>query len=76
MYAFPGENSFAVVLNTEISAWGYSEPDYSKDLVKIEVPVAKQESLTEQFTIELTKAETVQVEIKWSDVLLTIPIGK
>jgi len=76
MYAFPGENSFAVVLNTEISAWGYSEPDYSKDLVKIEVPVAKQESLTEQFTIEFTKAETVQVEIKWSDVLLTIPIGK
>lgn len=76
MYAFPGELTFVVVLNSEISAWGYSEPDYSKDFVKVDVPVVKQETSTEQLTIELVKNESLNAEIKWANVSLTIPIGR
>lgn len=76
MYAIPGEQEFVIVLNTEISAWGYSEPDYTKDIVKINVPVKKEENLTEQFTIEVGKSEDIFIQIKWSDVSLSIPVSR
>ena len=76
MYAIPGESEFVIVLNTEIGAWGYSEPDYSKDLVKINVPVKKEESITEQFTIDINKTDELSILIKWADISLNVPIGR
>jgi hypothetical protein len=74
MYAVPGRDSFQIGLNSELDKWGYSEPDYSLDVLKTSVPVTSN-SPVEQHTISLVKAEDgVNVVIEWSDVKLEIPV--
>lgn len=75
MYAVPGADSFEISLNSEpdISA-AHNEPDYSKDVAKVNVPVQKTEE-TEQLTIEFSDSPSgVNMEIKWDTILLNIPI--
>jgi len=76
MYAFPGEKEFTIVLNSEISAWGYAEPDYSKDVVKVSVPVVTSDSPTEQLTIEAGKSDELFVLIKWDNISISIPVTR
>jgi len=74
MYAFPGEKEFTIVLNSEIGVWGYAEPDYSKDVAKISIPVVRSESTTEQLTIDIDQSNGMAVIVKWADVRLDIPV--
>ena len=76
MYAFPGEKEFTIVLNSEISAWGYSEPDYSKDVIRVQVPLTITESPVEQLTIETGKSNELYIRISWDKVLLSIPVTR
>lgn len=76
MYAFPGEKEFTLVLNSEISAWGYAEPDYSKDVLKVNIPVAISESTVEQLTIEAGKSTDTSILISWDKVSLSIPVTR
>jgi hypothetical protein len=75
MYAVPGAESFEIALNAEpgISA-AHNEPDYSKDVAKIDVPVQTSEE-TEQLTISFSdSAAAVNMDIRWDKILLRIPI--
>lgn len=75
IYAIPGANSFEIRLNSEISFWGYSEPDYAKDILKTQVNVQKTESNVEQLTIRMAEADGgINVIIEWADTRLTIPV--
>jgi hypothetical protein len=76
MYTIPGEKEFTIVLNSEISAWGYAEPDHSKDVVKVSVPVVTAESPTEQLTIEAGKSDELFVLIKWDNISISIPVTR
>jgi hypothetical protein len=77
MYAIPGEKSFVIGLNAELGEWGYSEPDYSRDVVKTDVPVDVLTTPVEQFTITLRKAEAgIDVICDWSTIRLVIPITR
>lgn len=74
MYAIPGASTFEIGLNGELGKWGYSEPDYSQDILKTKVPVQKN-SPVEQHTISLAKSDNgVDVVVEWSDVKLVIPV--
>ncbi|XOV95040.1 MAG: DUF2911 domain-containing protein [Bacteroidota bacterium] len=74
LYAFPGENSFDIGVNTSLNRWGYSEPDYNEEIARFAVPVEKAPQ-TEQFTIDLVNSgQAINFVMKWSDVKLTIPI--
>ena len=76
MYAVPGPDKFEFGLNTELGEWGYSEPDYSKDILKTSVPVERLPTPVEQYTITLGKSgETINAIFDWSDVRLTVPIA-
>jgi hypothetical protein len=75
IYAIPGEENFEVRLNSDISLWGYSEPDYSKDFIKTPVKANKTSSSVEQFTINLTEADGgINMTVEWADTQLVIPI--
>ena len=74
MYAVPGSDDFEISLNSELGNWGYSEPDYSLDVLKTNVPVEKGAHV-EQFTIRFEQSgSNVLVVIEWSDVKVKIPI--
>ena len=75
MYAFPGPESFEIALNSELDVWGYSEPDYSMDILRTKVPVEKGGTPVEQFTIRFEEAASkVLVVCEWSDVKVKIPV--
>lgn len=75
IYAVPGQESFEITLNSEISWWGYSEPDYSKDILKTKVPPQKTQSPVEQFTIRMSESNGgIDIYIEWADVQLVVPV--
>jgi hypothetical protein len=77
MYAVPGSDAFEISLNREVGvSAAHIEPDYSRDVAKIKVPVQRA-PVTEQLTISIdSPTDTVRMDIKWDDVLLRIPIVK
>ncbi len=74
MYAIPGRDSFEVGLNSELGKWGYSEPDYSLDVLKTKVPVEKNAPV-EQHTISLENSDNgINVIVTWAAVKFSVPV--
>ncbi|MEQ8239047.1 MAG: DUF2911 domain-containing protein [Cyclobacteriaceae bacterium] len=75
MYAIPGESTFTIGLNTQVGEWGYFAPDYSLDVVTIEVPVLNND-FTEQHTISLKPQgeNGIDIIVAFEKVKLVIPV--
>ena len=66
IYAFPRKGEMEIRLNSDLRFWGYTEPDYSKDLATVIVPTIPNEHV-EQFTIEAVEAAGgLDLEFTWS----------
>ena len=75
MYSFPGPNSFQVSLKSEIGFSGTSEPDYTKDVVKVDVPVQTSPE-TEPFLINFgNHSPGVNMDFVWDKPLVRVPIN-
>lgn len=76
MYAMPGADSFQISLNTEVDKFfGVQEPDYSRDVVKAEIPVIAGASEIEQFTISFASdAAGINMDMAWDKILVRVPI--
>lgn len=75
MYAIPGENSFEIVLNTEVGKSGANEPDEENDVLRTKVQTQRTGSPVEQFTISLApQNEGMQMVFEWSDTRFVVPI--
>jgi hypothetical protein len=76
MYAVPGANSFQVSLNSELGVFlGVMEPDYTKDVLKVDVPVIQSSTETEQFTINFASDSTgVNMDFVWDKIIVRVPI--
>ncbi len=77
MYAVPGANSFQVSLNSELGVYfAIREPDYTKDVIKVDVPVTAAPNETEQFTISFGSDSTgVKMNLVWDKTQVTVPIA-
>ncbi|MEO9964167.1 MAG: DUF2911 domain-containing protein [Reichenbachiella sp.] len=75
LYAVPNAKSWQVSLNSELGEFGYFEPDYSLDVLKVDVPVSKNAEEMEQFTIQFTNDSTAtQMHMMWDKTRVSIPI--
>lgn len=75
MYAIPGENSFEIVLNTEVGKSGASEPEEENDVLRTKVQTERTGAPVEQFTISLApQNEGMQMVFEWSDTRFVVPI--
>ena len=76
MYAVPGESTFQISLNSEVGVFfGVAEPDYAKDVVKVDVPVMQAPTETEQFTINFASDSTgVNMDFVWDKIIVRVPI--
>jgi len=59
IYAIPGKESWLFGINEVYDRWGLTEPDYSKDVFKIEVPIIYTKNSVEQFTISIERDKIV-----------------
>lgn len=77
LYAIPGLEAFTVGFNGNTGNWGYSEPDYEKDIFTTKIPVTRLNNPVEQFTISLDEIENgVLLTASFSDYSLMIPFKK
>jgi hypothetical protein len=76
MYAVPGPTSFQVSLNSESGVFlAAGEPDYKKDVLKVDVPVITAPTETEQFTINFSSDSSgVKMDFMWDKVMVSVPI--
>jgi hypothetical protein len=76
MYAVPHPTSWQVSLNSELGKFGYFEPNYALDVVKVDAPVTTAPQELEQFTITFDPDSSgVQMNIGWDKTLVQVPIN-
>jgi len=75
MYAVPDREVWEISLNSELGQWGDSEPDYSKDILKVEVPANNDAPEIEKFSINFSGDSTKGfMDFAWDKTLVKIPI--
>ena len=76
MYAVPNISTWHVTLNSELGKFGYFEPNYSLDVVTVDVPVETVPSETEQFTISFdSDSSGVRMNFIWDKTLVRVPVN-
>jgi hypothetical protein len=62
-------------LNSELGKFGYNEPNYSLDVVTVNIPVEVALSETEQFTISFDNdSSEVKMNFCWDKTLVRVPL--
>ncbi len=75
MYAVPGPEFWEVSLNSELGKFGAYPPDYSLDVLKVNVPVEQNSEMAEQFTIDFSSDSTgVNMAFIWDRTVVNLPI--
>jgi len=75
-YTVPGKDNWTIAFNSETDLWGYSEPDYSKDALVLDVPPQQTSQVIEQFTISGSKTgeNSMELLLAWDQTQVGIPI--
>jgi hypothetical protein len=74
LFAIPNEQSWTVILNSQLGQWGaFDYEKYKdKDVLHVDVPVKKLDNPVEQFTINLPPSALV---IEWDNMQVTVPVS-
>lgn len=76
MYAVPNVSSWEISFNNELGKWGAGEPNYSMDVLKVEVPVEKASAVTETFTITFVSDPSgVNMNLDWDSTHVRVAIA-
>ena len=59
IYAVPGREVWKIGINADANRWGAGEPDYTKDVLEVDIPVISTNESREQFTIYIEAGEVV-----------------
>ena len=75
MYAIPYPDHWILALNTEAGAFGYYPPDYTNDVMRVNVPSKQSSTPIEQFTIDFVKDSTgVSMRMRWDTTAVLVGI--
>lgn len=76
LYAIVNPDNCTIILNKETDIWGSFKYDPKKDLLRIVVPVQKNNVITENFSMYFEKIKTgIALVIIWDDVSTSLPIN-
>ena len=76
LYAIPEADHWVVALNEEAGAFGYSEPDYDKDIMRVNVTAAQLLTPIDPFTIDLVEdGESLTLSMRWDTTSVAIPLN-
>lgn len=76
LYALVDSDKWTFILNKETDTWGAFRYDIKKDVVRTQVPVQKQATIAEAFSIDFQKTSTgADLVASWDDVLTRLPIA-
>lgn len=76
LYAIPEADHWIVALNEEAGTFGYSEPDYDKDIMRVNVTAAQLLTPVDPFTIDLVEdGESLTLRMRWDTTSVAIPLN-
>ncbi len=73
LYTIPNEDSWTIILNSQLKQWGAYDYDKikDKDVLQVSVPVKKPDNVVEQLTIKVSKNDLV---IEWDETQVSVPV--
>lgn len=75
MYVIPYPDKWTFIINRETDIWGAFKYSSAKDVVRMDVPVYKND-VVEDFTIDIVKTNFgASLNIYWDDVRTSVPIS-
>jgi hypothetical protein len=82
LWTVPKDSTWTVIFNSKQYSWGVNsemkpmwDPNY--DVVDIEVPVEKLNSIVDQFTIAFDNStDSLSLTMAWDDVKIAVPLNK
>jgi hypothetical protein len=76
LYAIVNPTQWTLILNKDTDTWGSFKYDEKKDVMRVNVPVQKEQQPTEAFTMYFEKTATgAALQMAWDDVKATLPIA-
>lgn len=76
LYAVVNPDRWVMILNSDTDTWGSFKYDQKKDVVRVEVPVAKNTENIEAFALSFEKVNgTFNLLAAWDDVIVRMPIS-
>ena len=76
MYAIPYEDKWTVIINKDTDSWGSFKYDPSKDVVRIELPVTREENTAEYFSAAFEKnGKGILLKMKWDTIAVSLPFS-
>ena len=74
LFVIPNEQSWTIILNSQLGQWGAFDYDKykDKDILHVDVPVKKLDSPVEQLTITLPASA---MTIEWDNVQVAVPVN-
>lgn len=75
LYAIPNPVKWTIILNKENDIWGSFRYDTKKDIMRMDVPVQKQEQNAESFSLLFEKISGgFNLSALWDDVKVSLPV--
>ena len=74
LFVIPNEQSWIIILNSQLGQWGAFDYDKykDKDVLHVDVPVKKLDHTVEQLTINLPPTDMI---IEWDNVQVSVPVS-
>lgn len=74
LYCIPQETKWTIVLNSNLYSWGL-KPDKEKNLLQFEIPVEKNNTTIEYFTMAFeSSGQNANLLILWDDIKTKLPM--
>jgi hypothetical protein len=75
LYCIPYEEKWTMILNRDTDTWGSFKYDEIKDVTRLDVPVLKQNDITESFSMFFEKsAMGASLAMQWDNIRVNLPI--
>lgn len=76
LYAIPEADHWVVALNEEAGKFGYSEPNYNKDIMRVNAIAGQLLTPVDPFTIDLVEdGESLTLHMRWDTTAVAIPLN-
>lgn len=75
LFCIPFEEKWTLIINKDTDTWGSFKYDEAKDVTRLDVPVYKQNDITESFSMFFEKsAMGAALAIQWDNIRVNLPI--
>lgn len=76
IFAIPSETKWTIIFNKDTDSWGAFKYDEKKDALRVDVPVQKNASPVNSFTILFAKsANGTDMLIGWDEAMVSVPFS-